>query len=245
MDKQNEIDLEKDLDLLFDEDFDFKPITKGLGFHHSIKEKKEIKSSLKLKQAELKDQLDNRSKTLNQKKVLSKAASMGDLAPFYEEQKKESISLDINEVTKVQTEKISDSQQIYEVSMFARMGAWILDMIIVVTLFTVSFIAMMFASNTSLELVKGLLMTTELFITVMPIFGIFYIFYFSFFDKTTFSTPGKRIAGIKVVNSKDQNISMLQALMRTLITVVSTLTVGLLVILDAQSKITDTKVIRR
>ena len=30
------------------DDFDFKPITKGLGFHHSLQEKSKIKSDLKL-----------------------------------------------------------------------------------------------------------------------------------------------------------------------------------------------------
>lgn len=241
MEKHNEIDLEKDLDLLFDEEFDFKPITKGLGFHHSIKEQTEVKASLKQQQGELKEQLTKRAKSLNQNKLHPTANSMGDLAPFYQEQKKKDISIDLNE-TPASVESDSDNES--DVSMFIRMGAWVIDMIIVLTLFTISFALMMYASQTPLEVVKRLIMSSELFMFVTPIFGIFYVFYFSFFDKTTFSTPGKRIAGIKVVNSKDQNISMVQALMRSLITIISALTFGLLVILDAQCKITDTKIVR-
>jgi hypothetical protein len=38
-------DQDKEIDELL-ENFDFKPITEGLGFHHSLKETKEIKTNL-------------------------------------------------------------------------------------------------------------------------------------------------------------------------------------------------------
>lgn len=242
MDKQNDFDLEKDLDLLFDEDFDFKPITKGLGFHHSIKDQKEVSISLKKQQGELKEQLNKRAKTLN--KNSPKASNMGDLAPFYQEQKKQSIDLELNQ-KETKEDNSRNTLEETNANMFIRVAAWLMDIVILLLSFSLSFVLMIFINDAPLEIVKELLMSVELFITVAPMLGIYYIFYFSFFDKTTFSTPGKRITGLRVVSSNGDNISMLQALMRSVITIVSVLTLGLLVILDAQSKITDTKVVKR
>jgi uncharacterized RDD family membrane protein YckC len=246
-------EFEKNIDKIFneelDEEFDFKPITKGLGFHHSIKDKKELTSTLKQKQIDLKDSLDQRAKQLN--KPINKintqatATSMGDLAPFYQEQKKESVSLDI-EVSKEEDDHEGIANAMVEsASMIIRFGAWLMDMIIINALFFISFISMMLTSRTPLTVVRELLMSVDLFITIMPIYVIFYIFYFSFFDKTSFSTPGKKLMGLKVINLQNENISMLQALMRSLITVVAAFTFGLITILDAQSRLTDTKVIRK
>lgn len=245
MDKNKEIDLEKDLDILFDDNFEFKPITKGLGFHHSIKEKKEVTTSLKHQQAQLKDDLHQRNKALNKTINRPNISDMGELAPFYQEQKNQEVTLNITQNAQSINTSLEDEDQSIAVSMFTRFGAWIVDMIIVTIIFSVSFISMMILTEIPLEIVRKLIMTADLFVTIIPIFAIFYIFYFSFFDKTTFSTPGKKLAGLKVVNAKNKNISMIQALMRSLITLISFLTFALLVILDAQSKITDTKVVKR
>jgi uncharacterized RDD family membrane protein YckC len=243
MDNIEDINLEEDLDVLFDDDFDFKPITKGLGFHHSVKDKAEVSASLKNQQVQLKNDIEQRAKKLNTSVQVSKpaAASMGDLAPFYQEQKKEDIQLKIEETEISETETLIAE----EANGFLRFAAWMLDMVIVSVLFFISFVSMMLTSNTPLSMVREILFTADLFLTVMPIFGIFYVFYFSFFDKTSFSTPGKKLVGLKVVKLNGKNISMLQALMRSIITVLSVMTFGLLTILDAQGKLTDTKVIKR
>lgn len=245
----------------FEDDFDFKPITKGLGFHHSIKDKQEVTHTLKQKQIDLKDSLDQRAKKLNkpviksnilsntlsntESNTQSKAPNMGDLAPFYQEQKKESVSLDIK-VSKEEVEYEGLAEESLEsASMIIRFGAWLIDIIIVNALFSIAFISMMLTSRTPLSVVRELLMSVDLFITIMPIYAIFYIFYFSFFDKTSFSTLGKKLLSLRVVSLQNQNISMLQALMRSLITVVSVFTFGLITILDVQSRLTDTKVVNK
>ena len=236
---------EQDVDQLFDEEFEFKPITKGLGFHHSIKDKKEVSYSLKQQQIDLKDTLEQRGKQLNRPVGQPSATSMGDLAPFYQEQKNEPVSLEIN----VTTEEIRISEPAVDViedaSMILRFGAWLMDMIIINALFLIAFVSMMLTSNTPLSVIRELVMSVDLFITIIPIYAIFYIFYFSFFDKTSFSTPGKKMVGIRVVNLNDRNVSMLQALLRSIITVISVFTFGLITLLDAQSRLTDTKVVRR
>ena len=139
-----------EVDQLFEESFEFKPITKGLGFHHSIKDSHEIRTSLKKQQLELKDNLDLRAQQLNKPIKKLEATNMGDLAPFYQEQKQESVSIDI--AVNDESQEIQDlpSHIGVEASMMSRFGAWVLDVIIVNALFSIAFISMMLTSSTPL-----------------------------------------------------------------------------------------------
>ena len=58
---------EIDLDDIFENENVFKPLTEGLGFHHSLKETSELKSDLSKKSLILKEQLETRAKEIQAK----------------------------------------------------------------------------------------------------------------------------------------------------------------------------------
>lgn len=228
-----------DIDNLLDNDQIFKPLTDGLGFHHSIKEKKEIRESLSSKSLDLKEQLETRAKELNLRSTQvekSQNISMGELAPFYDnanETQTPPLDLHIQEV------------ELIEASMSSRFGAWSVDLVLITSIITVALVSIVFAAQIPLSYLRENLFDLDLVVSLMAISSLFYSFYFSFFDKTTFSSPGKRMLGLKVVSIKGGSITLVQALSRVLITLTSAITLGLGSIIKVQDKLTDTIVIKK
>ena len=71
-----------DIDSILDQDDLFKPLSDGLGFHHSVKEKKDVAISLKKQSLDLKRDLDLRTRQLNKReRIQSEDVDMGELAP--------------------------------------------------------------------------------------------------------------------------------------------------------------------
>ena len=80
---------------------------------------------------------------------------------------------------------------------------------------------------------------------MLPLGVMFYMFYFSFFDKTVFSTPGKKVLGITVQSTSGNRVKMSQSFMRAVLTLISVATLGMTSVLDLHSKLTDTRVVKK
>ena len=236
----NEIDNEID-DLL--DNFDFKPITDGLGFHHSLKEKKQIKTDLSIQSEALKKELETRVDLLSAANDQTKDTSSihrGDLAPFYaselEEKKVSEIELGL--------EPKEEIQKVKAPSMFIRFSAWAVDLFILALLMFITFSSILLISEVPLETLSLLMLNDEIITSIAFISLMFYVFYFSFFDKTTYSSLGKNIFNLQVKHvNKSKRLGLIQVFMRTLITVISLPLLGLPIALNIHNKLTDTKVV--
>jgi uncharacterized RDD family membrane protein YckC len=232
----NSEDLE--IDRLLDENF-FKPITKGLGFHHSLKEKKQVAVSLKEKSLDLKADLDKRARELNVKNSFENTSSLktGELSAFYNTPQNKTVELNLDSTT-------SQSFSL-EADLYLRLGAWTADVVIIASALSLMAISAIFISDIPLSFFRDNILSFDIGFFTLALTSLFYVFYFSFFDKTEFSTPGKRIFGLKVQGLNGNNISLVQALNRSLLSLLSLLTLGLGNILRVQDKLTDTIVISK
>ncbi len=231
-------DLENEIDDIID-NFDLKPITKGLGFHHSLKEKKEIQIDLKQQSKALQNELETRLSQLNLEKAeANKAHDMGELAPFYAstDTVKET---DLNLLLGTST-----SLNYQEASTFTRAVAWLIDCSIIVTLMLTIFSAIIYFSNIPMDVFNVVMVSENLFQSFALISAMFYIFYFSFFEKTIFSTPGKNILNIRVQSVKE-NFTLTQSFMRSILGLGSILMLGLPLLLKVHDKLTDTIVVQK
>jgi uncharacterized RDD family membrane protein YckC len=210
----------------------FKPITDGLGFHHSIKEEKEIKQDLNTKKIQLKDNLENRAKNLNMRSVNveEKALNMGELAPFYQDTSSENkVELNLNKKEEV----------LLEASIEKRILAWAIDLCVISTLLATCLIGVVFIADVPLAFLRENLVEIDILIASLLLSTMFYVFYFTFLEKTDFSTIGKRVLNLKVLRDDGKPISMLQSFSRSVLTLLSLLTLGLGSILKIQDKLTD------
>jgi uncharacterized RDD family membrane protein YckC len=210
----------------------FKPITDGLGFHHSIKEEKEIKQDLATKKVQLKNNLENRAKALNMRstQVEAKTLNMGELAPFYNE-----TSVD----TAVKLNLNKKENLIVETSVEKRFLAWAIDLCVISSLLTICVIGIVFIADVPLSFLRVNLLETDILVISGLLSTMFYMFYFTFLEKTDFSTLGKRVLNLKVVRGNGEPISMLQSFTRSLLTLISLLTLGFGSVLKIQDKLTD------
>jgi len=188
----------------FLDNIDFKPLNKGLGFHHEKKSSSFKELSLREKSELLRSDLERTTKStltakpqLNEiqkmKNIYPQSRDMGDLAPFYMDQK----SLAINEEISLDREV---SNELTDSNLSQRFGAWMLDQALILS--SISLIFMFIAVFTKVDLwnVVELIGVPDLVFVCLSFYILFSIFYFSFLDRTNFSTIGKRIMGLKVVD---------------------------------------------
>lgn len=215
----------------------FKPITEGLGFHNDIEEKKSEVKAIKKIEIEPKDNHALANYFSTEEKVVDR----GDLTPFYQS-KNDAIKASVEEVLEKEVLLEPTQNEIalekFKVSKPVRLAAWIIDLTIVASLYFITFYSAISFVGQKVEM----MMSVEFLLDSMPVALFYYIFYFSFLDRTNFSTVGKNILGFKL---NQKNLSLKKTIARSIVTVLSFFTLGLGGLLLLQDKLTDTSVIKR
>lgn len=227
-----------DIDNILDQDDLFKPITDGLGFHHSVKDKKEVAISLKNKSLDLKRDLDLRTKQLTQEiKKTSNTIDMGELAPFYKKEEAQSLhTIDLD------LEHSQDEEEYETVNIFKRFFAYAVDISLLVITISCAFVASLYSTGLSFNNAK-LILNDPLSSILSGLMGcLFYTLYFTFFDKSAFSSIGKRLLNIKLV-SLEGELTFSQTFYRSSLSLISFFSLGLFNILKLEDKLTGTTVI--
>jgi hypothetical protein len=231
--------IETEIDDLIN-NFDLKPITDGLGFHHSIKDEKEIRSSLKQNSVALNNEFETRLNNMNIKTEDTSSVNMGELAPFYADNTE--VKPEVEQVIDLASVELEETIEDVDASLPLRFCAWFIDLSILLTTLLVTFTSIIYFSDLPMEIINIFMISDELFMSFTCLSLMFYTFYFSFFDKTSFSSIGKRVLNLKVVGIKG-NISLIQAFTRVCLTLVSIALLGLPLILKMQDRMTDTRVV--
>ena len=241
-----------EIDNLLEKNNLFKPLTEGLGFHHSIKNEKEVVTSLKQKSIDLKSDLEKKAKSLSTSistkpfnKTLENPHLMGDLRAFYAKPESADIDLMMSNQRELHVSDGKQNIQLYPAKLELRFLAWLVDSLLVAVMLSIAFLAAVFTSNIPLSFFRDNVLNLDIGFFVIAISMMFYVFYFSFFDKTKFSTPGKRIFGLGVKNINGNDITFIQSINRSLICCMSILTLGLASILRFQDRLTQSVVISK
>ena len=223
------------------ESFDFKPVTEGLGFYHSLKEKKQVVTSLNQTSDSLKADIEKRVNILKNEEGTkpSSGINRGELAPFYSE----------NEQMEISTPNIELSIEqgvpdIRPAIMGMRTLAWLIDIVILATSLLVTFASIIFFAELPLEVINLVMISDQIFVSLAFISLMYYVFYFTFLDKTTYSTLGKNILGLKLISQKlSKNVSLTQSFFRVFLTLLTVPLLGLPLLLRAHDKVTETEVV--
>jgi uncharacterized RDD family membrane protein YckC len=229
-----------DIDKIFGENLKVKPLTDGLGFHHD--NPKEKTASLRTKQKTLQEDLENRNKVILQKQKRpvhrsGEKAMMGDLSAFYEES-------EVKKIKPVITEKEIVNRDIVHVSLADRFFAFFLDLFVVSFMFiTIVVLSVILSPLPQNILMRGFL-DYSFVIDGAVLYSLLFIFYFSFLDKTSFSTIGKNLLGIKLMSIKGR-VSLANTFIRATATYFGLLTLGLSSILGINDMISKTQLVKR
>ena len=220
------------------EDFDFKPLSEGLGFHHGNKATEAVKEATRVmveRSAHNTRQPVRQVHPFEQHKLeittlanAPKEFVQNDLALFYNNKQAPVVELHREEVT----EKIASKS--------LRLAAFVIDMALISALSIITI--------ESVSLLTGLPFWLELFafdsLTVSNLgvlFSAYFILYFTLLEKFQGRSLGKDLIGLSL--STTTNLPMMKIFFRALLTLAGFVSFGLTNAVDVPSKITGTKVV--
>lgn len=224
----------------------FKPMTKGLGFHHEQKRKsftpapKEAKSFNSTK--------PNRPSALlsplsNQSKVATASQLPSGLEAFY------GTSTNTNSQMKEEAIKLDDQKNKMEITLnyplasnTSQLLAWLIDLSLVASFVAITGIFLVLASGIQFSILMKLISPQDLAIFTASIFSIYYLLYFTILDLSV--SPGKTILGIRLLRVDETNVSVKNTFTRALVSLLSGIALFLPLLLDFQGRLSDTKVVK-
>lgn len=211
-----------------DIDFDFKPITSGLGFHHN-------------KTTEIKPAFHETPMPVQAVAPVTQTFRK-EQAPVYQND----LSLFYNRETSAKPAPIEEvnAEKVYrKATKSQRTLAYVLDLLLVGSVLGLVLTTM--ARLIEMDLVEvWTSYPNEITPLVVVLFTGFYLMYFSIFEKTASSTLGKNMLSIRVVNHKQQSPSFSLLLLRSFISLTNFISLGLFSYFDLQNKICSTQVIK-
>ncbi len=221
---------QKNNQVIEDLEFDFKPITSGLGFHHQ-------------KATEVKPVMTERTVTVSTfsqpHSPLKKEINVyqNDLSLFYGQNNPQANEMNVPEV-KVQEEKYYRTATKPQ-----RVFAYLTDLLLVGSILGIVLTVM--ARTISMDLIEVWgQYPNEITPLVMTLFCGFYLIYFSIFEKANQSTLGKNLFGLRVVSTENKSLPLASLLLRSTVSLLNFVSLGLFSYFDLQSKVTSSKVIR-
>lgn len=209
-------------------DFDFKPITSGLGFHHQ-------------KTTEVRPVITERTVAMSTltppvsplKKEMS--VYQNDLSMFYNQAPPQTIQM---------PEEISVPEEKYYklAGKPQRVVAYLADLLMIAA--ALGIVLTLMARTISMDLMEiWSQYPNEITPLVVTLFCGFYLIYFSIFEKNG-PTLGKSIFGIRVVGLDNRSLSLASLFLRSAVGLLNFLSLGLFSYFDLQNKVSGSKVIR-
>ncbi len=211
-----------------DIEFEFKPITSGLGFHHQ-------------KTTDIKPVFTERTVTVNPLPQTHQAPKkemnvyQNDLSLFYGQTQATPDAIPEIKLPEEKYYRLASKSQ--------RVFAYLSDLLLVASILGIVLTVM--ARTISMDLMDVWSQyPNEITPLVLTLFCGFYLIYFSVFEKTSQSTLGKSLFGLRVVTSSDKSLSLAALFVRSVVSLLNFISLGLFSYFDLQNKVTDSKVIR-
>lgn len=212
-----------------DIEFEFKPITSGLGFHHQ-------------KTTEIKPVFTERTVTASpmpQAHVAPKKEMnlyQNDLSLFYGQTQAAPEDL-------LPEEKVEEEKYYRLADKAPRVFAYLFDLFSVAAV--LGLVLTVMARTISMDLLDVWMQyPNEITPLVLTLFCGFYLIYFSVFEKTSQSTLGKSMFGLRVMGLNDKPLTLSSLFVRSTVSLLNFISLGLFSYFDLQNKITQSKVIR-
>lgn len=216
-----------------DIDFDFKPITSGLGFHGN-KPSTEFKPVFNNEISSINS--NQVSRPMQMPKQNDNQIYQNEFSAFYAH---ENIEVEISK--KIDVNK---PEKVFRIaSKSNRVLAYVLDMGLLLS--CLGLVLTIMSRTIDMDLIEvWTAYPNEITPLVLTLFCGFYLIYFSIFEKTTSSTLGKNLLGIMVVTNENKPQTFSKLLFRSFISLANFISLGLFSYFDLQNKVSGSKVIK-
>ncbi|OFZ14302.1 MAG: hypothetical protein A2X86_05490 [Bdellovibrionales bacterium GWA2_49_15] len=218
------------------QEFSFRPITQGLGFHHDKQQWPKPKA--------------NQSSPLQKSRTNPQPASVQARQESSPEQRETSALHKIYGYSAAVTkpalstrhgagfETSVGKQNLSDVPVLSQFTAWIIDLMVIGlgTFFIILCSSFITFGNFFGPFYSSV--STEFYLLFTTLFCLFYLFYFTLLDLN--SSIGKSLMSIKVVSTDKSQIEMKDTFIRALVTLISLMGLGIPAALDFQGKLSKT-----
>jgi uncharacterized RDD family membrane protein YckC len=222
----------------------FKPVTKGLGFHHEQKRQHSFRSAPK----EIKNNTTQKSlhpllndlATNNQKKISTNIPS--GLEAFYGKptEPKKSDEIKLADTTTL----LADSEIQYiekkNASIILTFAAWIIDLLVVFSFSIITTTLLIWASGINFNTFLRIVPMEDTIVFSAVLFSIYYMLYFTILELN--GTPGKTIFGLRLITINNRPISVRHTFIRSIVSLLSFVALFLPMLVDFQGRLSETKV---
>ena len=227
------------------DEFSFKPITEGLGFHHGSKKAEEAVLIARQQVADraMPTRTANRNehpftthqRTLSGPTALSSDYVQNDLALFYAP-KNDFIPVAELEAKEVRIVRAAEPS--------VRAIAYGLDLLLIagMTWITFAMIGFLTEIDFAASLWEG---HGEMWVVVGILFAGYFLLYFTVLEKFQGGSIGKEVLELKIITADGRGPSLLRSAARAVITLLGTLSLGLTAWFDLAGSMTSTRVVRR
>ncbi|HXH31727.1 MAG TPA: RDD family protein [Bacteriovoracaceae bacterium] len=215
------------------DDFEFKPITSGLGFHQP-------------KQTEIKPVYTERIPSVQSTPAPGPSPKknenvyQNDLSLFYGHAQNHPAT----STAPAQTPPEEVAEKSYRLATKSqRVFAYLTDLALICSI--LGLVLTVMARTISMDLLAVWEQyPAEITPLVITLFCGFYLMYFSIFEKASQSTLGKNLFNLRVLGTNDKPLSLSTLLLRSFVSLLNFVSLGLFSYFDLQSKVTSSKVIR-
>lgn len=215
-------------------DFDFKPITKGLGFHKNKKEEKRSKVTPRKSAT---------TSVINNFTDSSPSANPGvansELAAFYTDEAKRIIETpEVKKEIKKQTKSI----KLQKAPMFNQVAGFVIDLVLVSMATGLTVALLILISGLEYNILVKSLGELEIAKYILSLFVIYFMSYFTILDVA--GTVGKSMMGVKLVHVEGKKLKLKHTFIRSIVTLLGFVALGLPSILDFQGRLSETKLVK-
>lgn len=224
------------------ESFSVKPLNSGLGFHQN---KERTRPKIQRPAQSPSSSLSSSRPSAFDKKIPASVkkeqmVSRQELSAFYGQEQFVPSHLEKKQ-EKNEASKLTDNLDAIP-SLTERFAAWIVDFLIIAFMCSSLLAAFLFASGIGFDFdhLATIFTSLEMVVYSLALYSLINLFYFTVLELGV--TPGKSLFGLRTYNSDRQGVSGVQSFMRALVALLSCLAVGLPLLLDFQSHLSDTKV---
>lgn len=246
-----------------DLDFDFMPLTNGLGFNQPEEKKTQIHFTPNKTKKNTTTPVYNQPLAIKLETQNHSGQTMdrADLSPFYNSGKN---SFEMNplfsdsDFQKLKASTYKDQKvepvitkptipiPLEKASLQDQVSAWAIDLgIVFLLVLTTVYLNFALSGFYQIEQIRSVLTLLEGITYFAPIFIFYYLFYFTILDREGSLTVGKKIIGIQIRSLRDGHLGFTQTFLRSLITLLSVLAFGLPLLMDFQGKLTDSEVVKK
>ena len=206
------------------DDFNFTPLTTGLGFNHE-RDKRVLKTGKSVN-------MIAEPAAVQKNKLKEKIFDASSYLDVFEKK----LNVPKEEVVKENFEEVI---QLAPVRM--QISAWLIDVLVIFALMSVTMIFSAAVPGMKLNDFLNLISFKDMIIFSAIMFVCYYVLYFSIMDY--FITPGKYLLNIRLVRTNGANLTIKDTFIRSLVSAASFSALCVPLYIDFHGKISDTKVI--